>query len=55
MAVGVKYGRLKPDEDFDDAYRRTKKIADTYKQKYKTADCACVTKVWTLSLQDQHT
>lgn len=46
MAVGIKYGRLKPDEDFDDAYRRTKKIADTYEQKYKTTDCACVTKVW---------
>ena len=46
MAVGIKCGRLKPDEDFDDAYRRTKKIADTYGQKYKTTDCACVTKVW---------
>ncbi len=46
MAVGLKYGRLKPDEDFDDAYRRTKKIADTYEQKYKTTECACVTKVW---------
>jgi C_GCAxxG_C_C family probable redox protein len=45
MAVGIKYGRLKPDEAFDDAYRRTKKIADTYEQKYKTTDCACVTKV----------
>ncbi len=46
MAVGIKYGRLKPDEDFDDAYRRTKKITDTYEQKYKTTDCACVPKVW---------
>jgi C_GCAxxG_C_C family probable redox protein len=46
MAIGLKYGRFKPDEDFDDAYRRTKKIADTYEQKYKTTDCVCVTKVW---------
>lgn len=30
MAVGIKYGRLKPDEDFDNAYRRTKKITDIY-------------------------
>ncbi len=46
MAVGLKYGRLNPDEDFDDAYRRTKKITDTYEQKYKTTECASVTKVW---------
>lgn len=25
MAVGIKYGRLKPDEDFDDAYRKLKR------------------------------
>ena len=46
MAVGIKYGRLKPDEDFDNAYKRTKKITDTYEQKYKTTECANVTKVW---------
>lgn len=46
MAVGIKYGRLKPEENFDNAYKRTKKITDTYEQKYKTTDCACVTKVW---------
>ena len=46
IAIGLKYGRLKPDEDFDDAYKRTKKITDTYEQKYKTTECACVTKVW---------
>jgi hypothetical protein len=46
MAVGIKYGRLKPDEDFDNTYRQTKEITDTYEQKYKTTDCACVTRVW---------
>ena len=46
MAVGIKYGRLKPDENSDAAYKRTKKLADTYEQKYKTTECACVTKVW---------
>jgi hypothetical protein len=46
MAVGIKYGRLKPDEDFDNAYKRTKKITDTYEQKYKTTECVNVTKVW---------
>jgi C_GCAxxG_C_C family probable redox protein len=40
MAIGLKYNRLKPDEDFNNAYRRTKKVADTYEQKYKTTDCA---------------
>ncbi len=46
MAVGLKYGRLKPNENLDDAYVRTKKIADTYEQRYKTTECACVTRVW---------
>ncbi len=46
MAVGLKYGRLKPEESAAVAYKKTKKIADTYEQKYKTTECACVTKVW---------
>ena len=46
MAVGLKYGRLKSGDSRDDAYRRTKKIADTYEQKYSSTECACVTKVW---------
>ncbi len=46
MAVGMKYGRLNADENFDETYRRTKKVTDTYEQKYKTTECACVTKVW---------
>ncbi len=46
MAVGLKYGRLKPEESASDKYNRTNKIVDAYEQKYKTTECACVTKVW---------
>ena len=46
MAIGLKYGRLNPDDDFENAYSRTKKLADIFEQKYKTTECACVTKVW---------
>jgi C_GCAxxG_C_C family probable redox protein len=46
MAVGLKYGRLKPEESAEDTYRCSKKIADAYEQKYKTTDCAQVTRVW---------
>ncbi len=46
MAVGLKYGRLKPEESTEDTYNRTNKTVDTYEQKYKTTECACVTKVW---------
>ncbi len=46
MAVGLKYGRLKPEESAEDTYRCSKKIADVYEQKYKTTDCAQVTRVW---------
>ncbi len=46
MAVGLKYGRLKPEESTEDTYNRTNKIVDAYEQKYKTTECACVTKVW---------
>ncbi len=46
MAVGLKYGRLKPEESAEDTYKRTKKIVDAYEQKYKTTECAQVTRVW---------
>jgi len=46
MAVGLKYGRLKPEESAAVTYKKTKKIADTYEQKYKTTECAQVTSVW---------
>ncbi len=46
MAVGLKYGRLKPEESAEDAYKRTKKVVDAYEQKYKTTECAQVTRVW---------
>ncbi|MEE9605638.1 MAG: C-GCAxxG-C-C family protein [Candidatus Scalindua sp.] len=46
MAVGLKYGRLKPEESTDNAYKLTKKIVDAYEQKYKTTECAHVTRVW---------
>ncbi len=46
MAVGLKHGRLKPEESTSDTYNRTNKIVDAYEQKYKTTECACVTKVW---------
>lgn len=46
MAVGLKYGRLKSEDSSDDAYKCSKKIADAYEQKYKTTECAQVTRVW---------
>ncbi len=46
MAVGLKYGRLRPEESAKDTYNRTKKIVDAYEQKYKTTECARVTRVW---------
>ncbi len=46
MAVGLKYGRLKPEESAETTYKKTKKIVETYEQKYKTTECARVTSVW---------
>ncbi len=46
MVVGLKYGRLKSEESAEATYKRTKKIVDTYEQKYKTTQCAQVTHVW---------
>ena len=46
MAVGLKYGRLKPEESAEGTYKRTKNVVDAYEQKYKTTECAQVTRVW---------
>ena len=46
MAVGLKYGRLKPEESTEEAYKRAKKVVEAYEQKFKTTQCAEVTKVW---------
>ena len=46
MAIGLKYGRLKPEESAEETYKRTKKVVDAYEQKYKTTECAHVTRVW---------
>lgn len=46
MAVGLKYGRLRPEEGTEEAYKRAKMVVEAYEQKYKTTQCAEVTKVW---------
>ena len=46
MAVGLKYGRVKPEEGAEEAYKRVKRVVETYEQKFKTTQCVEVTKVW---------
>ncbi len=46
MAIGLKYGRLTPEESEEKAHKLSKKIVDTYEQKYKTTECAQVTSIW---------
>jgi C_GCAxxG_C_C family probable redox protein len=46
MAVGLKHGRLKPEEGAEEAYKRAKMIVEAYEQKFRTTQCTEVTKVW---------
>jgi C_GCAxxG_C_C family probable redox protein len=46
LAVGLIYGRLRPEEGTEESYKRAKMVVDAYEQKFKTTQCAEVTKVW---------
>lgn len=46
MAIGLKYGRTSVKESAGPAYKRAQKVVEAYAEKYKTTECAVVTKVW---------
>ncbi|HCN19179.1 MAG: hypothetical protein A3C38_03900 [Planctomycetes bacterium RIFCSPHIGHO2_02_FULL_50_42] len=46
MAVGLKYGRTNPKDSTSPAYKKSQKVVETYADKFKTTECATVTKVW---------
>jgi C_GCAxxG_C_C family probable redox protein len=39
MAIGIKYGRSKSNEDKDSANERVQKLIDNFEAKYKSTDC----------------
>jgi C_GCAxxG_C_C family probable redox protein len=46
MAVGLKYGRTNPGDSATPSYKKAQKVVETYNDKFKTTECAIVTKVW---------
>lgn len=46
MAIGLKYGRTEPGESAAPAYQKTQRIIEVYAERFKTTECAEVTKVW---------
>lgn len=46
MAVGLKYGRTNPEDSAGPAYKKAQRVVEVYNDKFKTTECATVTKVW---------
>ncbi|MCP4364638.1 MAG: C_GCAxxG_C_C family protein [Planctomycetes bacterium] len=46
MAMGLKFGRLDVGDSVDPTYNKAQKVVETYNDKFKTTECATVTKVW---------
>ncbi len=46
MAVGLKYGRTDAEGSIDPTYDKAQKVVETYNERFKSTECATVTKVW---------